>query len=203
MTSVRSVTTRKRLLAGSLGVVTVASLALGYWLSGPGEATHRVDDDVTIGSQEDPGSANGSRPERDARLGSADVQTLAGSTVNTDELLGSPMVINVWYSTCTPCAKELPAFAAVHRELGDQVRFVGIDAFAPSQREEDFARELGVQYELLYDASGEFAVANGIVTAPVTLFVAADGTIVRQTGQLDAERLREIIVEELLVPSSE
>ena len=34
------------------------------------------------------------------------------------------MVVNVWYSTCPPCARELADFAAVHAEIGDEVRFV-------------------------------------------------------------------------------
>ena len=37
------------------------------------------------------------------------------------------MVVNLWQSTCPPCARELPAFAAVDDEYGDRVRFVGID----------------------------------------------------------------------------
>jgi demethylmenaquinone methyltransferase/2-methoxy-6-polyprenyl-1,4-benzoquinol methylase len=41
---------------------------------------------------------------------------------------------------------------------------------------ESFARERGVQYELLRDVDGAFTDAVGIATQPVTLFVAADGT---------------------------
>ena len=28
--------------------------------------------------------------------------------VTTGDLLGEPLVVNLWYSTCPPCAKELP-----------------------------------------------------------------------------------------------
>ena len=40
---------------------------------------------------------------------------------------GRPMVVNLWYSQCPPCARELADFAVVHDELGDAVRFVGVN----------------------------------------------------------------------------
>src|SRR4029078_504268 len=35
---------------------------------------------------------------------------------------GRPMVVNLWQSTCPPCARELPAFAAVGDEYGARGR---------------------------------------------------------------------------------
>ena len=78
------------------------------------------------------------------------------------------------------------------------MRFVGIDYLPASDREEAFARDRGVQYELLYDGSGSFIDDIGIATFPVTLFVNADGLIVRQTGQLDEAQLAALIESELL-----
>ena len=114
------------------------------------------------------------------------------------DLVGQPLVINIWGSTCGPCKKELPDFAAAHAVFGDQVRFVGIDYLPPSDREEQFARDKGVQYELLYDASGDFINEMGISAFPVTLIVTPDGTIVQQTGQLDEAKLTALIEEHLL-----
>ena len=102
---------------------------------------------------------------------------------------GRPLVVNFWYSTCAPCKKELPGFAAVHAKFGDQVRFVGIDSLPPSDTEENFARDRGVQYELLYDPNGELTSVIGVAAYPQTLFIDAHGKIVEQTGELTAERL--------------
>jgi hypothetical protein len=55
----------------------------------------------------------------------------------------------------------------------------------------------GVGYELLRDVDDGFRVHGRIATLPVTLFVDADGTIVRQTGVLEEDELREY-AEELL-----
>jgi len=121
-----------------------------------------------------------------------------GNEIRLGTLVGRPLVINVWYSTCAPCKRELPAFAAVHDELGERVRFIGIN---PVDRDggDDFARELGVRYELLRDPDGLLLSAAGINGFPTTLLVDADGTIVGQhTGAMTADSLRAAISRELL-----
>jgi hypothetical protein len=58
-----------------------------------------------------------------------------------------------------------------------------------------FAAERGVHYELYRDPDGAYGSEVGIATYPVTLFVAADGTVVRQTGVLDEDELRQYAAE--------
>ncbi len=86
----------------------------------------------------------------------------------------------------------------MHAKLGDQVRFVGIDSLPPSDTEENFARDRGVQYELLYDPNGELTSVIGVAAYPQTLFIDAHGTILKQTGELTAERLEQLIRTTLL-----
>lgn len=128
----------------------------------------------------------------------ASVSTLDGATVSTADLVGTPLVVNIWGSTCGPCRRELPDLAAAHAVYGDRVRFVGISYLSASEREESFARDRGVTYELFYDTNGEFITAAGVAAFPVTLFVAADGTVVEQTGVLDEARLGQLIEDALL-----
>ncbi len=130
-------------------------------------------------------------------LAAIDLETNDGEPISTADLIGEPMVLNYWYSTCAPCRKELPAFAAVHGEYGDRVRFVGINPLDTPEVNESFARDRGVKYELLRDVGDRYGSTIGIATAPFTLFVAADGSIVEQTGVLDEDELR-ANVEQLL-----
>lgn len=191
---------RKRLLLGSLATAAVASVAIGWAISRVGNESS-ADDTVTIDGGDgplQPPSIETNAVVKGDPLPDVDVQTVDGADVAVQSLIGQPMVINVWGSTCVPCKKELPDFAAAHLTYGDRVRFVGIDYLPPSDREEKFARDKGVQYELLYDANGEFITSVGIAAFPVTLFVNADGTIVRQTGQLDEAKIAELIESELL-----
>ena len=109
------------------------------------------------------------------------------------------MVINVWASTCEPCKKELPEFAAVHTELGDQVRFIGLDYFDGAELAQQFAEEHGVQYELYLDNRQEFISELEIAVFPTTLLVSADGRILKQhIGALTGDELRATINETLL-----
>jgi peroxiredoxin len=119
----------------------------------------------------------------------------AGSEIRTSSLVGQPLVVNLWYSTCVPCKRELGEFATVHRELGDRIRFVGINPFDSVDVMERFAGDRGVGYELLRDQEGLFVDAVGVVNFPVTLFVDVDGSIVADTGEIDGDELRARIEE--------
>lgn len=129
------------------------------------------------------------------RLPDVALTDAAGNEVRLDEYLGAPAVINVWFSNCAPCRRELTDFAEVHAEVGDTVQFVGIDPFDTVDAMERFADERGVTYDLLRDTERTFSNEIGIVAYPVTLFVDAEGTILRQTGEIDADELRAAIRE--------
>lgn len=125
-----------------------------------------------------------------------------GGPVSLADFRGAPLVVNFWFSTCAPCRRELRDFAAVHAEVGDEVQFVGVDPFDTVEAMERFAADRGVAYDLLRDR-GEHDGRSltdelGIVAYPVTLFVDADGRVLRQTGEVDAAGLRDAIDELLL-----
>ncbi|HUC33537.1 MAG TPA: TlpA disulfide reductase family protein [Ilumatobacteraceae bacterium] len=190
---------RGRLLVVSLMVAAVVSVVAG-WAIARSRDDAADGDSVEIDSQAtfDVPSIETNSVVDGAPFPDVSVQTVDGNELPTGDLVGQPMVVNIWGSTCTPCKKELPDFAEAHAEYGDEVRFVGISYLPASDREEAFARDRGIDYELLYDANGEFITAAGLAVFPVTLFVAPDGTIIEQTGQLDLERLRTLIEEDLL-----
>ncbi|MEO5722927.1 MAG: TlpA disulfide reductase family protein [Ilumatobacteraceae bacterium] len=188
---------RKRLLFSSLAVALVASVAIGYVISD--RDTSDGSDSVlldTAHNLDQPLNTNAAVQGKS--LPNAEVKTEQGDTFQTADLLGQPLIVNIWTSTCLPCAKEMPDLVAAHREFGDRVRFVGIDTVPASSVEITFAKNAGVDYELFYDGDGRFVTAAGISTQPVTLFVRADGTIIKQTGQLDAATLHDTITNELL-----
>lgn len=194
---------RVRLLVGSLAVAAIASVVIGWAIARTGSS--EVGAGTTADATADRSAVTDgvASIETNAVLKGEALPDIAlpdidGNETSLRSLTGTPLVINVWGSTCGPCKEELPAFAAAHLQYGDRVRFVGIDFLGPTQREESFARDRGVQYELLYDANGEFITDIGIATFPVTLFVSADGEIVRQTGRLTEAQLTDFIESELL-----
>ena len=188
VSSLAGVAVNARLLASSLAVGALISVGGGFLLS-------RADDRRADAVLDTPGEAQVPTIGTNAAvegipLANTVLLDEAGNEVSTADLLGRPLVINVWNSTCPPCQRELPAFAAVHAELGDEIRFVGINNLDTAEVNEAFARERGVRYELLRDVGDRFASTVGIAALPVTLFVSADGTIVRQTGVIEEDDLR-------------
>jgi peroxiredoxin len=125
-------------------------------------------------------------------LPAVELESVAGEPVRLRSD-GRPMVVNLWYSTCPPCARELADFADVHGELGDEVRFVGVDPYDTVEAMLRFAADRGVTYELLRDPGFGFTDALGVVAFPVTLLVGADGRIVAQHGPIDDGELRAAI----------
>lgn len=188
-------------MAGSLVVAALASVAIGWVIARGRSEGADASDTVIIDSTDgplQPPSIETNAVVRGEQLPDVKVQTLNGDDVAIRSLIGQPLVINVWGSTCDPCKKELPDFAAAHLTYGDRVRFVGIDYLPASDREEQFARDKGVQYELLYDSDGSFISSVGIAAFPVTLFVDSTGVIVRQTGLLDEATIAKYVDGELL-----
>jgi len=125
-------------------------------------------------------------------LAAVEVTGPDGTTVSTTDWVGEPLVINFWYSTCPPCAKELADFAEVDDER-DDVRFVGVNPLDSIDDMVAFAADRGVDYDLFRDEVAELQTELGIVAFPSTVFVDADGNVIETTGVLDADELRDHI----------
>jgi peroxiredoxin len=186
-------TTRRRLLAAVVGV------ALGLCVVGAVVALTNDDDGVDGEFVLDqPGMYSESvttidqtgKPLPDVELSDSD-----GQPVALRSFRGKPLVINIWYSTCVPCARELRDFAEVSGELGDSVQFVGVDPVDDAGKMLAFAADRGVDYPLLLDTDGKLITAAEVAAFPTTLFVSADGRIVHQTSTISAEDLRSTIAD--------
>lgn len=145
---------------------------------------------------------DGSHQAGDAAVGDVfpdvELTDAADDPYRSSDLVGTPLVVNFWYSTCPPCRRELPDFAAVHDQIGDQVRFVGINPLDTADQAERFATRHGVTYETLYDRAGNLSEALAVTGFPTTVLVDADGTIAYQhTGALTADQLRQALVDTL------
>jgi peroxiredoxin len=133
-----------------------------------------------------------------SQLPAIKLENVDGQEVSTQSLINMPLIINVWYSTCEPCRRELPALANADTQYRDQVRFVGVNIKDSATVAKEFASQYGVEFELLLDKNGLFISRLGIATAPVTLAIDKQGVIIGQkAGEISASQLDEL-VEELL-----
>jgi thiol-disulfide isomerase/thioredoxin len=184
--------------------VLVLSAVIGWVISDRSDGSMgNGNDSVTLdsaGTYDEPADSIPVAPDvKGDVLPNVKVEDLAGNAVTTGSLLGQPLVINLWFPTCVPCKKEMPDFAKVQQELGDQVRFVGISTQGTPNDIRSFADDRGVKYELLRDETLALPSKLSIGVYPATLFVTADGHIASlHQGAMTADTLRSTIDEELL-----
>ena len=124
--------------------------------------------------------------------------TFEGAQLSLPELAGDPLVVNFWASWCPPCIAEMPDLERVHADIGDQVRFIGLNTQDDLAQAADLADQTGVTYQLGLDPEGALFRDFEVVSMPSTFLVDADGVIVhRHAGLLTEQQLRELIDEHL------
>ncbi|MBT2543763.1 TlpA family protein disulfide reductase [Streptomyces sp. ISL-44] len=119
-----------------------------------------------------------------------DGATVDGKTLDTTELKGKIVVLNVWGSWCPPCRAEAPGFAKVSKELADagkDVAFVGINTRDNStQNATAFEESYGITYPSLYDPDGKLMLRfpKGTLNPqaiPSTIVLDKEGKIAART----------------------
>jgi cytochrome c biogenesis protein CcmG/thiol:disulfide interchange protein DsbE len=120
----------------------------------------------------------------------------AGFEVLLGQVRGTPMIVNVWASWCAPCRAEAPELASAAGRYGSRIQFLGIDVLDNRSDARAFGEQYGWTYPSVFDAAHAIPTSLGHVGQPVTLFYAADGTLVDAVdGQVSAARLEQGILQ--------
>lgn len=108
--------------------------------------------------------------------------------------IDGPVVINLWATWCAPCRRELPDFEQVHLEIGDDVRFIGVNLGDRASDAAQFIAEVGVTFDQYLDEDGTLNERLGTATLPVTVITDNQGRIATiHSGPMDASELRSAI----------
>jgi peroxiredoxin len=175
-----------------IAVAVLAISAVGGWvwsagsqpeidaqMTTPGEAPYPSLDtnDLIVGKQ----------------LPDVDVTDLEGNTIAIQSFIGSPIILNFWYSTCEPCRREILAFVQAQQANPD-IQFIGLNMNDSPEFAKAFAEKYGVNYPVVFDQSGTVIRELGVVTAPSTLFIDSAGNIVDQVaGEISSDKLASLI----------
>ena len=93
---------------------------------------------------------------------------------------GDVVLLNIWATWCLPCRVEMPSIETLHREFapkGLKVVAVSIDDPGAEQAIRNFAREFGLTFEMLHDASGRIQRTYQTTGVPETFVIGRDGVI--------------------------
>jgi len=178
---------RRQLLFRSLAIAVVVGLVVGWWTSRSSDDTYVLDETA--------GSIALNKVSEGKMLAEADLEDAEGNRVSTTTLIGRPLLVNFWFSTCEPCRREFPVLVdADERYPG--LRVVGVNLNDTSEVAAAFAESYGATFETYFDRDGRLTSAMGVATAPVTLLIDAGGVVRRQlTGEVTAEMLDRAITE--------
>lgn len=109
-----------------------------------------------------------------------------------------PTVVNLWASWCHPCRTEMPEFQKVHADLGDKVRFLGVDTNDHERQARGAIQNAAITYANVVDKDRRIQLGVGSRAMPTTLLVGADGLIKNMhVGELTGPQLRDLISKHL------
>ncbi|MXX28895.1 MAG: DsbE family thiol:disulfide interchange protein [Gammaproteobacteria bacterium] len=115
-----------------------------------------------------------------------------GGLVRRADLLGSPVLVNVWATWCPTCKAEHDELLRIRAETaaaGAPVRIIGVNYKDDPAKARRWLAEYGDPYDFnLIDADGALGVELGVYGAPETFLLNAKGDVVfKQVGAIDGQ----------------
>ena len=116
-----------------------------------------------------------------------------GNTWKSEELSGSVVVFNFWFSACPPCKKEIPELNRLVKEYeNENVVFIGV-SLDSEDRVEEFTYMHTFNYKLIPNGDG-FIDENHVSSFPTQFIIDKDGTLVKRIiGGVTYEEMKEKI----------
>ncbi len=112
------------------------------------------------------------------------IKSLSGETVNANTLGNGegPSVVAFWATWCSPCKKELDAYAEYYdewqEEMGVEVYAVTIDTRRAMSKVKPMVETKGWEFPILSDENSELMQALNFQTVPQVFILDKDGNIV-------------------------
>jgi cytochrome c biogenesis protein CcmG, thiol:disulfide interchange protein DsbE len=104
---------------------------------------------------------------------------LARDRLSLAGLRGTPVVLNLWASWCTPCREEAPRLERAWRSSGPKgVLFLGLDIQDLRGDAQDFIGKYGATYPSVREPGREIANSYGATGIPETYFIDRRGRAV-------------------------
>ncbi|HMJ95039.1 MAG TPA: TlpA disulfide reductase family protein [Thermoleophilaceae bacterium] len=107
------------------------------------------------------------------------------------DLVGYPLVVNIWGSWCPPCRSEFPYFQRQALKHGKQIAFLGIDANNDSEgAARDFLKRVPVSYPSYTDPATDISRKEfSAIAFPTTAFIDSHGKVAHlKTGGYPSEK---------------
>ena len=109
-------------------------------------------------------------------------------------LRGTPVIVNIWASWCSPCRTETPLLERTWRAHRGKVMIIGVASKDEPSASRAFMDEFHVTYPNVFDGSGQIRERLGLRGFPTTYVFDATGRL-RTTivGGLTEQRLAAVL----------
>ncbi|WP_456443157.1 TlpA family protein disulfide reductase [Caldithrix abyssi] len=187
----------KRYLMFGIGAVLIIFVAI-LMLNGANNSSNAESSMTDVPSQ--------SVAQQDEQYPEAPAFTLNdlnGKEVSLSDFKGKVVFVNFWATWCPPCRKEIPAFIELIDKYGDDgfvILGVAVDPreFQNVDKVKPFAKEMGINYPVVYDTKGVSQLYGGIRSIPTTFVINREGKVV---GRIVGSRPKDVfegIIKDLL-----
>ncbi len=110
---------------------------------------------------------------------------------------GKPVIVNFWATWCPPCRAELPSMNRAWAKLKDD----GVQMLAVNMAESEdtifpFTGDYPIDFPILLDSNGEYAINWHVKGLPTTYIVDPDGQVVYQAvggREWDNEEILDVV----------
>ena len=125
------------------------------------------------------------------------MQDADGNEVKLSDFQGQPVVLNFWTSWCGYCKEEMPYFEAAYKQYGDQIQFIMLNPVKSEKSSgdgEDFIADSDYTFPVFYETAGKAITLYGLRSFPATVFIDAEGNIVKKNiGAMSQTKLNDSI----------
>lgn len=129
------------------------------------------------------------------RLENIPLSDYDGNQTTLADFIGTPLVLNSWATWCPFCRQELPDFARLQEELGENAIVIAIDRAEKVAQAKRYTDDFGISSKMVFlmDFDDAFYRNIGGFSMPETLFVNAEGNIVfHKRGPMTLEEMRSL-----------
>ncbi|WP_101843980.1 TlpA disulfide reductase family protein [Halobacillus sp. Marseille-P3879] len=126
-----------------------------------------------------------------------ELQNLEGDEVKLSSLRGEKVFLNFWATWCPPCKEEMPEMERFHKEFGDEVTILAVnatDSESSISDVHDYIEEEGYTFPVLLDRKGDVTSDYQAMSIPTTYFIGTDGVVQeeRRVGPMSYEFMVEM-----------
>lgn len=110
-----------------------------------------------------------------------------------EDLIGTPIVLKFWSTTCPNCIEELPIVSEIYNEVKDEVIFLSVSG-GNIEELKTFVIEEQIEYPVLFDETADLFRDYNLRGVPTTYIIDSNGVVQEFIeGSLTKEQYTEMI----------